>query len=356
MLGKIRNWLDIRIGLDDLAKTNRESHIVPGNINMLYTLGFVYLIGYGIQVISGIVLMLYYIPHPDHAFQSVQNIMSNVPFGWLFRQIHVVGTNLLIITAVLHLLTIFFLSSYKKPREMTWVGGILMLLVTFIFGLSGSLLPWSQSSYWSTTVVTSMPHAFPVVGDFFAGLLRGGEVVSGITLSRFFALHVSILPPLLLLLMLIHYFLIRRVGLSPGEKGEWTQYQGKDRPDGLPYYPYLFQKQMIMVFGYISAMFFIISFAPNLFSHSTDNIPADPLQTPANIRPEWYFLAQYQMLKMIPIKFLGVAIQFVLAAVIMFWPFIDAEKEKDILKRPVLEGVFIFLMASWLILMFMGLR
>lgn len=359
----IRDWLEIRIGLDDLVKTNLTGSMVPKNVNLFYTLGFVSLVGYAIQVLSGLVLMIYYIPHPDHAFRSVQDIMSKVPYGWLFRQIHVVGSNLLVIAAFMHMITIFFMGNYKKPREMTWVGGALMLIFTLAFCLSGYLLPWSQLSYWATTVVTSMPTAFPVVGDFLAHVLRGTEHVSGATLSRFFALHVSILPPLFLLFMAVHVLLVRRIGISSTPFGKsdeesraWDRYQKKKHTDGYPYYPYFFRKQMFMALAYISVMFAIITFAPTLFLPVEANTPADPLKTPALIRPEWYFLAPYQMLKLIPNKFLGISIQIILVSIFIVWPFLDTHKEKNILKRPVLRGVFIALMCLWVLLMFWGMR
>jgi ubiquinol-cytochrome c reductase cytochrome b subunit len=193
--------------------------------------------------------------------------------------------------------------------------------------------------------------------------LRGGEYVSGITLSRFFALHVSILPPLFLMLMVIHIALIRRIGLSATpfgrsdeEKRPLTQFKKKTHPDGHPYFPFLFQKQALMVIGYFLVMFSIITFAPTFFFPEEATVPADAFKTPENIRPEWYLLAPYQMLKLIPNKFFGISIQIMLVAVFIFWPFLDMQKEKNLFKRPVLRGVFIFLMISWVILMWWGRR
>jgi ubiquinol-cytochrome c reductase cytochrome b subunit len=361
MLNKIKNWLEVRIGLNELISTQLIESRVPRNINIFYTLGFVALAGYFIQVVSGIFLLIYYIPHPDHAFGSVQNIMNKVPYGWLFRQIHVVGSNLMITAAFLHLITIFLMGNYKRPRELTWVGGACMLLITLTFGLSGYLLPWSQLSYWATTVVTSMPTAFPAVGDFVSQVLRGGEHVTGTTLSRFFAVHIAILPPIFLFLLVIHMFLIRRTGISATpfgasdeESRPLSKYIRKTHSDVHPFYPYFFQKEMFMVTVYFAVMFFIITFMPTLFLPHEANTPADPLSTPTNIRPEWYFLAAYQMLKIIPNKFLGISIQMILVGIFLLWPFLDTAEEKNISKRPILRGVFIFLSVFWVILMFWG--
>lgn len=361
MWNRIKNWLEVRIGLDDLIRTHLTEYRVPRNINIFYTLGFVVLVGYLIQAVSGIILLIYYIPHADHAFKSVQDIMNKVPFGWLFRQIHVVGSNLMIAAVFLHMVTVFIMGNYKRPRELTWVGGGLLLLVTLSFGLSGYLLPWTQLSYWATTVVTTMPTAFPYIGEFVARLLRGGEYVTGITLTRFFAVHIAILPPIFISLVAFHLFLVRRIGISATpfgvsdeEKRPLTQFIKKSHPDGYPFYPYFFQKEMVVVLIYCSLMFFIITFFPTLFLPEDANTPADPLKTPAHIRPEWYFLAPYQMLKLIPNKFLGISLQMIIVFVFLLWPFLDTYEEKNILKRPILRGVFVFFIVMWIILMLWG--
>jgi len=361
MFNRIKNWLEVRIGLDDIVRTHFTEYRVPKNMNVFYTLGCVALTGYVIQVLTGIFLLIYYVPHPEHAFRSVQEIMSKVPFGWLFRQMHVVGSNLMIAAVFLHLITVFLMGNYKRPRELTWIGGGLMLLVTLTFGLSGYLLPWTQLSYWATTVVTSMPTAFPLFGNFVAHILRGGDQVTGTTLGRFFALHIAILPPIFLFLMALHIFLIKRIGISATpfgvsdeEKRPLTQYVRKTHPDGYPFYPYFFQKELVMVMVYGFIMFFIITFMPTLFLPEEANTPADPFKTPGHVRPEWYFLAAYQMLKLIPNKFLGITIQLILVGIFLVWPFLDVYKEKNILKRPILRGVFLFMVALWVVLMFLG--
>ena len=191
---QIRDWLEIRIGLDELIKSQLTEYRVPKNLNLFYTLGMVALAAFIIQVVTGVLLLIYYIPHEEQAFKSIQTIMNLVPYGWLFRLMHVVGSNLMIAVVLLHLTSVVFLGSYKKPRELTWVVGALLLFTTLTFCLSGYLLQWSQLSYWATTVVTNIPTAFPFCGDFICKLLRGSQNVSQETLSRFFALHVGLLP------------------------------------------------------------------------------------------------------------------------------------------------------------------
>ena len=188
----MREWLEIRIGLDELIRSQLTEYRVPKNINIFYTLGMVAFAAFLFQVLTGILLLFYYIPDDKDAFKSVQFIMNQVPYGWLFRLMHVVGSNLMVAVVLLHMGSVFFLGAYKKPRELTWVVGALMFLTTLGFCLSGYLLPWSQLSYWATTVVTNIPTAFPLCGDLICKILRGSENVSGVTLNRFFALHVAL--------------------------------------------------------------------------------------------------------------------------------------------------------------------
>lgn len=353
MIERIREWLDIRIGLNELIRSQLTEYRVPKNINIFYTLGIVAFVAYLIQSVTGIFLLIFYVPHEDHAFKSVQYIMNTVPYGWLFRLIHVVGSNLMVAVVILHMFSVFFLAAYKKPRELTWVLGALMLLITLAFCLSGYLLPWSQLSYWATTVATTIPTAFPFLGDYVAKLLRGGEQVSGVTLNRFFALHVALLPPLLMTLFGLHIFLIRRIGISSppfggeSEKRGWKEFKHESHPDGQPFYPYFFSKEAFMIVLYFVALFFVISFSPALFLPADANIPADPFNTPEHIRPEWYFLAPYQILKLIPNKFLGIAFEIFLVTVFLLWPFFDRSEENNILKRPLLLALFIGTILLW---------
>lgn len=354
MSGKIKNWLETRIGLEELIKTQLTGYMIPRNINIFYTLGFVALAAFVSQIVTGFFLLIYYIPDSEHAFRSVQDIMTRVPYGWLFRLMHAVGSNLMVAAVILHMLSVFFMGGYKKPREMTWVAGSLMLLTTLTFCLSGYLLPWSQLSYWATTIVTTIPTAFPYVGDFVTRMLRGGETVSGVTLNRFFALHVTFLPLLLISFIGLHLFLIRRIGISSPPFGKSvekkkprTAFAHESHPDGHPFYPYFVQKEMFMVSVYFALLFFIISFLPTLFLPEDANTPADPFRTPAHIKPEWYFLAPYQMLKIIPSKLLGISMQLAFVALFILWPFFDTKEEDNILKRPLHLTIFILSVIAW---------
>jgi ubiquinol-cytochrome c reductase cytochrome b subunit len=254
----------------------------------------------------------------------------------------------------LHFIAVFFMGAYKKPRELTWVSGTFLFLITVLFCLSGYLLPWSQMSYWATTIATTMPTAFPYFGEMVANFMKGGPQVSGLTLNRFFALHVTLLPLILVILLGLHLFLVRRIGISspPFGKGgkadrPWTEYRHVSHPDGHPFFPDFVLKEMTMLMIFFAVMFFFITFLPTLLLPEESNIPADPFKTPAHIKPEWYFLAPYQMLKIIPNKFLGISLQIILSLLVILWPFLDTKEEVNILKRPRLLAFFFLGLSLW---------
>ena len=361
MWQKLKDGIDLRIGLNELIDSKLRGYRVPGDTNIFYTIGIVTVVAYMIQAVTGYFLLMYYVPHPDHAFQSIQDIMTVIPYGWFVRMIHIVAANLMVALVFIHLVSIFFMGNYKKPREMTWLAGGVLLLITLGFCLSGYLLPWSQRSYWATTIVTNIPTAFPVIGDFAATILRGGGSVSGVTLTRFFSLHVGFLPPLFLSIVGLHIFLVWRIGLSvppssPSAKEQkpWTGYTKVNYSKSYPFYPDFVLKESSMILLFLTVTFLIMSFLPTLFLPETATTPADPLRTPANIKPEWYFLAPYQMLKVVPNKFLGISIQIIAIVVFMIWPWIDSGDERNITKRPVLLTLFLFLAVLWVVLTFWG--
>jgi len=234
--------------------------------------------------------------------------------------------------------------------------GTLMLLITVTFCVSGYLLPWSQLSYWATTIATTIPTAFPRVGDMISELMKGSEQVSGITLNRFFAIHVMLLPLIIAVLLSLHLFLVRRIGISSPPFGKaqeaerpWTEYRHDSHPEGYPFFPDFVLKEMIMVMFACAVMFLIISFLPTLLLPEEANIPADPFRTPAHIKPEWYLLAPYQMLKIIPNKFLGISLQVVIVAVFILWPFLEKKEETNIRKRPWLLWSSILALVLWIV-------
>jgi len=358
MWERIKSWFDVRIGFSALVTSRLREYRVPREAGVTSTLGFVALMALVVQAVTGVLLMMHYVPESQHAFDSVQGIMSGVPYGWLFRSVHLVGSNVLIAVLFLHIIYVFSKGSYSRPRDITWFTGALMFLLTLLFSTTGNLLPWNQLSYWSTTVATSIPTIIPVVGQSISDFLKGGEFVSGTTLTRFFALHVAFLPFIGLILVFLHVFLVYRIGFAPSKgQGSYTgeSFSTEDHPDGQQYFPRFFLKGMFMFMAAYAVVFFVIAFMPTLVLTESGIMEANPLVTPEVIRPLWYFRAPYQVIKLIPSEFLGINLQVFFLLAFMFWPFLDAQAGgRPVSKRPLLFVFFLASMALWVTLTFWG--
>lgn len=212
MPDKVMTWVDERLGLAAIYNLILDRKIPK--VNWWYTLGSASLFLFLLQVFTGIFLTVYYVPSPDHAYQSVQYITDEVAFGWLIRGIHHWGASMMVIFVFAHMLRTFFMAAYKYPREITWLTGVILLLATIGMGFTGYLLPWNQKAYWATTVGTEIPGTAPLIGGLLERILRGGSELSAVTLARFFAVHIWFLPALILLLLGIHLYLVVRAGIS----------------------------------------------------------------------------------------------------------------------------------------------
>jgi len=212
MTTRVGNWLDERVGWRKVWDAIFLRKIPK--VNWLFTLGSASLFIAFNQIFTGILLTIYYVPTPDHAYDSVQFITTQVPAGWLIRGLHHYGASAMVILVVLHMLRVIFYGAYKYPREVTWFSGVVLLLVTIGFGFTGYLLPWDQKAYWATTVGTSIAGTPPLIGDFILRIVRGGDELSAVTLARFFGVHVWVLPTILLLLTAFHMYLVIRIGIS----------------------------------------------------------------------------------------------------------------------------------------------
>ncbi len=209
---KVMTWLDERLGLRTIYNTVLDRNVPK--VNWWYTLGSATLFLFILQVATGIFLTVYYVPSPDHAFDSVNYIMNGVTFGWLIRGIHHWGATFMVITIFLHMLRTFYMAAYKYPRELTWLTGVILFLCTLGMGFTGYLLPWNQRAYWATTVGTEIPGTAPLIGDFIMRILRGGSELSAVTLARFFSLHIWFLPAVILLVVGAHLYMVIRIGIS----------------------------------------------------------------------------------------------------------------------------------------------
>lgn len=353
----VMDWLDSRLGIREIMHANMGGYLLPRNINIWYTLGAVLLAMFGLQFLTGILLLIFYVPDTEKAFTSVTAIMNSIPYGWLIRYLHVVGSNLIIVLLLLHMLSVLFMGSYKRPRELTWLSGFIIFNLGLAFCLTGYLLPWSQLSFWATTVATDAAGAVPVVGDFLVEFLRGGPSVGAPTLGRFFALHVMGLPMLFLGLVGFHLFCVRRIGISSPPFGDDYRplepahsFHHDEHPGGVPFHPNYTIKDLSMVFFALAALVAITFYAPWLFIPPDALEPADPFTTPAHIKPEWYFLWAYQTLKIFPSKLLGLASQGAAMGFLAVLPFLDRSPERRPAKRPVF--VTLYLLG---ILLFVGL-
>jgi quinol-cytochrome oxidoreductase complex cytochrome b subunit len=220
MMANLANWLDERFGWRTVWETIFRRKIPK--VNWFYTLGSATLFVVINQAVTGILLTLYYVPTPDHAYETVQFITYELPAGWFIRGLHHYGASAMVILAVLHMVRVIFYGAYKFPREMTWITGVLLLLITVGFGFTGYLLPWDQKAYWATTVGTRIAGTPPIIGDFILRVMRGGAELSEVTLARFFGVHVWVLPASLFLLIGVHLYLIIRIGISAPPKKEET--------------------------------------------------------------------------------------------------------------------------------------
>jgi quinol-cytochrome oxidoreductase complex cytochrome b subunit len=288
----LRLWLDERLGTDALARLARKKEVPVHRHTVWYYFGGMTLFLFVVQVATGILLLLYYRPSAENAFESVQFIMTEVQFGWLVRSVHSWSANLLIATVFIHMFSVFFMKAYRAPREMTWLSGSLLLFIFLFFGFSGYLLPWNKLAYFATKVGTDIAGVVPIIGGFARRFLRGGEEVTGATLTRFFGFHVAVLPAITTVILGVHALLVQKHGMSvpPGVD--------EQKVKTMKFVPNFLMRDLI---GWILAIGVLAALAA-LFPWELGE-KADPFASaPAGIRPEWYFLFMFETLKLIPAK------------------------------------------------------
>ena len=299
-----------------------------------YYFGGIALFLFGIQVVTGTLLSLYYKPTPEAAYESVQFITSDVSFGWLIRSVHHWAANLMILFVALHLVRVFVQAAYKYPRELTWVVGCLLLMVTLGFGFTGYLLPWDQRAYWATVVGTEIAGGIPLVGDTILLMLRGGTDVTGDTMSRFFGIHVLVLPLLLGALMAGHLVLVHQLGLANPKRPEPRVATPETEQEPLrPFFPHYVVDELVAWYV-ILAILVILS---SLFPAGLEG-QANPLETPAHTKPEWYYLGVYELLKIVPVKVVGIMMPIVGIGLLVIWPFLDRSPEVLVRRRKIVVG------------------
>jgi quinol-cytochrome oxidoreductase complex cytochrome b subunit len=330
---RINQFLDARFNMP-IAREFVDHQVhkrLPPHTGWLHVFGSLSLLAFVSQVLTGILLLVYYRPTTDEAHKSIQYITGEVHFGWLYRQVHAWGATLMIVAVTLHMARTFFMGAYKKPRELTWVVGVLILLVTIVFGFTGYLLPWNQLSYWATTVGTEIAGAVPGIGPELRTFMLGSENVGGETLSRFFTVHVIILPWALAFLVGLHLFFMRTQNLATLDPvGEERKYPPEA---GIPFWPVHVAKESCVALVMLGVLITLSVTSPWEIGE-----PANPLETPEAVKPEWYFLPTYQLLKYFTGslgKILGIAVSMVPFLLLLLWPFVDRSPARHPRRRPV---------------------
>jgi ubiquinol-cytochrome c reductase cytochrome b subunit len=359
--GGIGDWINDRLPYREFIESQLTGYYAPKNFNFWYFFGSLALLVLAIQIITGIFLTMNYKPSADHAFASVEYIMRDVEWGWLIRYMHSTGASLFFVVVYLHMFRALLYGSYKQPRELLWIFGMLIYVTLMAEAFMGYLLPWGQMSYWGAQVIISLFGVIPGIGDPLAEWIRGDYLISDITLNRFFALHVIALPLVLLGLVMFHLMALRQVGSNNPDGIEIKQNldeNGKPR-DGVPFHPYYTVKDIFAVGVFLFIFAFIVFFAPTfggLFLEHANFEPADTLQTPEHIAPVWYFTTFYAILRGIPDQLGGVLVMGAAIAILFVLPWIDRHPVKSIRYRSVLYKALLFTFAvSFVVLGYLGL-
>ena len=333
-------WIDDRFPLSSFIKNHLTQYYAPKNFNFWYFFGALALFVFVMQILTGIFLTMHYKPDASMAFESVEYIMRDVSFGWLIRYMHSTGASLFFVVIYLHMFRGLMYGSYKKPRELLWLFGVLIFLLLMAEAFFGYLLPWGQMSYWGAQVIVNLFATIPFIGPDLAEWVRGDYLISDATLNRFFAFHVIALPLALAGLIFLHLVALHEVGSNNPDGIEIKQSKDKKTGiplDGIPFHPYYTVKDIMGLTVFLLVFAFIIFFAPEMngyFLEANNFIPADPLVTPAHIAPVWYFTPFYSILRAVPpilnSQFPGVAAMGLAVLIFFFVPWLDKSNVKSI--------------------------
>ncbi len=327
-MNKIITGIDERYDLTPIRNLLEHKKVPAHKHSFWYYLGGVTLFLFGVQLITGILLLLYYRPGENSAYESVRFIVTEVKFGWLIRNVHSWSANLLVFTAFLHMFSVFFSRAYEKPRELTWVTGFIVLIFSLAFGFSGYLLPWNELAFFATKVGTDIVGVVPVIGEPLKVLLRGGEDVTGATLSRFFGIHVAILPAIFTFFLALHLLFIQRQGMHEPEEFKKLP---EEKKKYIPFFPDFALKDLLLWVIVFNILIFLALYFPWELGKKADAFAA----APKGIRPEWYFMFMFQSLKFIPAhilffegEFLGVIFFGVAGFLWMLIPYYKIKKKE----------------------------
>ena len=353
----VEKWLDARLPLPRLMYDSFVAYPVPRNLNYAYAFGGILAIMLVIQILTGVVLAMHYASTTALAFNSVEGIMRDVNYGWLLRYMHANGASFFFIAVYIHIFRGMYYGSYKQPRELLWILGVVIFLLMMATAFMGYVLPWGQMSFWGATVITGFFTAFPVVGEWIQQLLLGGFAVDNPTLNRFFSLH-YLLPFMIAGVVILHVWALHVTGQTNP-----TGIEVKSKTDTLPFTPYATMKDAFAMVVFLAIYFYFVFYMPNFLGHPDNYIEANPLKTPAHIVPEWYFLPFYAILRAItfnigPIdsKLGGVLAMFGAIAVLFVLPWLDTSKVRSAVYRPWYKLFFWLFVIDTILLGWLGSR
>jgi ubiquinol-cytochrome c reductase cytochrome b/c1 subunit len=345
---KLVRWIDHRLPIFTFMNHELNDYPTPRNLNYWWNFGSLAGIMLVIMIVSGIFLAMAYTPQKDMAFDSVERIMRDVNWGWLMRYIHMNGASMFFIITYIHIFRGLYYGSYKEPRELLWMLGVVILLLMMATAFMGYVLPWGQMSYWGATVITNLFSAIPVVGDSIVTLLWGGFTVDNPTLNRFFSLH-YLLPFVLVGVVVLHLVALHQHG-SNNPLG----IDRKGPQDSIPFHPYYTAKDLFGLFVFLLIYAAFVFFAPNVLGDPANYIPANPLATPSEIVPEWYFLPFYAILRSVPNKLFGVILMFGSILILFVLPWLDTSRVRSATFRPIFKWLIPVLLIDCVILGWVG--
>ncbi len=330
---KLYDWVDERFNISPLIDFMKHKEVPVHKHSVWYYMGGVTLFLFMVQVFTGILLLLYYQPGVDSSYESVRFIMTKVNFGWLFRQVHGWAANLMVFFIFLHMFSVFFTKAFRKPRELTWITGMLLMFIAMGAGFSGYLLPWNELAFFATKVGTDITGAVPVVGEMMKVLLRGGQDVTGATLSRFYAFHVALIPAIMTLLLTLHLVFVQRQGMH-----EPDHFKKAPKKKVISFFPNFVLRDALLWLIVLNILLYLAVFFPWELG-----LKADPFApAPDGIKPEWYFMFMFQTLKYIPAhvwfiegEILGVLGFGLIALVWVLVPFWEIRKKPGAKFRPM---------------------
>ena len=345
---KAGKWFNDRLPLLTLAN-HLTDYPTPKNLNYWWTFGGILTFCLITQIVTGLVLAMHYIAHADMAFGSVEHIMRDVNYGWLIRYIHANGASMFFLAVYIHIFRSLFYGSYKSPREIIWIIGIIIYLLMMAAAFLGYVLPWGQMSFWGATVITNLFSAIPFVGEGIVTWLWGGYSVDNPTLTRFFTLH-YLIPFLILGLVVLHIWALH----VPGNNNPIGIDIKKPSKDTVPFHPYIVIKDGFALLMFMIVFAFFVFYTPNILGHADNYIEANPLVTPAHIVPEWYLLPFYAILRSVPDKLLGVIAMLSAILILAALPWLDTSKIRSAVFRPLYKQFYWILVADVLILGYVG--